>query len=147
MSCIELFSLGSHKTAMNFNIFKIKNADSLFIKQENILKKLIFINTFEEISKWVETCSKGKKFIANPSNASDTDRLDCLFAVQKPIFLALQKIKKRRKNGRDRRLIEANNANDYAEIANVLASTAGTYWRDHKFLSYSKKNDLKNKEF
>lgn len=36
MSCIELFSLGSHKTAMNFNIFKIKNADTLFIKQENI---------------------------------------------------------------------------------------------------------------
>lgn len=141
MSCIQLFSLGSHKTAMNFNIFKIKNADTLFIKQENILKKLIFINTFEEISKWVETCSKGKKFIANPSNASDTDRLDCLFAVQKPIFLALKNIKKRRKNGRDRRLIEAEKIKDYSTIATVLASAAGSYWRDHGFL----KNNIKFK--
>lgn len=138
MSCTQLFSLGSHKTTMDSNIFKIKNFDILYIEKENILKKLLFMDTFEEISKWVETCSKGKKFIANPSNASDTDRLDCLFAVQKPIFLALKKIKKRRKNGRDKRLIKAENANNYDEIANVLASTASTYWRDHGFIKFKK---------
>lgn len=138
MSCTQLFSLGSHKTTMDSNIFKIKNFDILYIEKENILKKLLFMDTFEEISKWVETCSKGKKFIANPSNASDTDRLDCLFAVQKPIFLALKKIKKRRKNGRDKRLIKAENANNYDEIANVLASTASSYWRDHGFIKFKK---------
>ncbi len=98
MSCTQPFSLLTYKTDKNFNIFKIKNFDILYIEKENMLKKLVFMGTFEEISRWVETHSKGKKFISNPLKANDTDRLDCLFAIQKPIFLALKTIEKRRKN-------------------------------------------------
>ena len=115
--------------------------DFTFYQEENILKKLFFVSTFEEISKWVVIHSASQKYIANPSTASDTDRLDCLIAIQKPIFLALKNIKKRRKNGRDRRLIEAEKIKDYSTIATVLASAAGSYWRDHGFL----KNNIKFK--
>lgn len=137
MSCIQLFSLLPYKINKNFNIFKIKNSGTLFIEKENILKKLFFMSTFEEMSRWVEIQSKGKRFIANPLKASDADRLDCLFAIQKPLFLALKKIEKRRKNGRDKSLIEAANVSNYAKIADILASTAATYWRDHDFLFFN----------
>ena len=138
MSCTQPFSLLTYKTDKNFNIFKIKNFDILYIEKENMLKKLVFMGTFEEISRWVETHSKGKKFISNPSKANDTDRLDCLFAIQKPIFLALKTIEKRRKNGRDKRIIEAEKIKDYTTIAAVLASTASSYWRDHGFIKFKK---------
>ena len=138
MSCTQPFSLLTYKTDKNFNIFKIKNYDILYIEKENMLKKLVFMGTFEEISRWVETHSKGKKFISNPSKANDTDRLDCLFAIQKPIFLALKTIEKRRKNGRDKRIIEAEKIKDYSTIAAVLASTASSYWRDHGFIKFKK---------
>ncbi len=138
MSCTQPFSLLTYKTDKNFNIFKIKNFDILYIEKENMLKKLVFMGTFEEISRWVETHSKGKKFISNPSKANDTDRLDCLFAIQKPIFLALKTIEKRRKNGRDKRIIEAEKIKDYSTIAAVLASTASSYWRDHGFIKFKK---------
>jgi hypothetical protein len=138
MSCTQPFSLLTYKTDKNFNIFKIKNFDILYIEKENMLKKLVFMGTFEEISRWVETHSKGKKFISNPLKANDTDRLDCLFAIQKPIFLALKTIEKRRKNGRDKRIIEAEKIKDYSTIAAVLASTASSYWRDHGFIKFKK---------
>ena len=123
-------------------------------KRENILQKLVYMGTFEEISEWVTTHSHGQKYIANLSNASDTDRLDCLFAIQEPLALALKPIENRRKNGRDSRLLEAAETEDYAAISNVLASAAASYWRDHGFLNSSKdlkiasflKNDEKNQQ-
>lgn len=102
--------------------------------KENILKELAFMSTFEEISTWVEKNSNGCKFIANPASASDTERLICLFTIQKPLALALKNITKRRVNGRDKRILEAIKENNYSTIAYVLASAAGTYWRDHGFL-------------
>ena len=114
---------------------------TFYIEEKNILRNLAFINSFKEISEWVKTHSTSRRYIANPSIATDTDRLDCLFAVQNPLVLALKPMKKRRKNGRDKRLIEAANASDYAKIAEILASAAGSYWRDHGFL----KNNIKFK--
>lgn len=107
---------------------------TFYNEEKNILRKLAFINSFKEISEWVKIHSASQRYIANPSTASDTDRLDCLVAIQRPIFLALKNIKKRRKNGRDRRLITATNVGDYFEISCILASSAASYWRDHGFL-------------
>ena len=105
---------------------------------ENILKELFFMCTFEEISKWVAQNSNSRKFIANPSNASDVDRFNCLFAIQEPLVRALKRIEKRRKNGRDKRLIEAEKIKDYSTIAAILASTASSYWRDHGFIKFKR---------
>lgn len=121
-------------------IFSIKKISVSQVKKENILQKLVFMATFEEISKWVEIYSNGKRFIANPLNAGDADRLDCLFAIQEPLALALKKIEIRRKNGRDRRLLKALESRNYAVIAAVLASTAATYWRNHGFFTKNKKS-------
>ena len=123
-------------------------------KNQNILQKLAFMGAFEEVSEWVSTHSEGQKYIANPSSASEADRLDCLFVIQEPLALALKPIENRRKNGRDGRLIEAEKAGDYAVIADILASAAASYWRDHGFFNSAKelkiasflKNDEKNQQ-
>ena len=114
-------------------IFSIKNLGVSLAKQENILEKLVFMGTFEEISSWVSEHSHGENFIANPVSAGDADLLDCLFAIQEPLALALRPIEKRRKNGRDVRLLEAAKTGDYTVIADILASAAWTYWQNHNF--------------
>lgn len=126
-------SLLGLKAKENCNTLQFKNGDDFSQKNQNILQKLVVMGTFEQISKWVETNSENQKFIANPTNASDTDRLCCLFAVQEPLVRALKPIEKRRKNGRDKHLLEAAAIGDYFHIANILASTAWTYWQNHGF--------------
>lgn len=136
------------------NIFLIKNLGVSQSKQESILQKLAFMPTFEELSQWIEINSGGENFIADFKTASDADRLDCLFKVQEPLALALKDIEKRRKNGRDKRLLKAVQSSDYTAIANILASAAGTYWRDHGFFNNEKdlkvtsymKNEEKNQQ-
>lgn len=123
----------NHEVKENFNIKLLKKHSVSQVKQENILKKLAFMGTFEEISEWVEVNSQGKKFIANPLNAGDADREVCLTEIQKPLFLALENIENRRINGRDKRLIKAAEAGDYLVIADILASAAWTYWKNHGF--------------
>jgi len=115
------------------NIFLIKNLGVLITKEENILQKLAFMPTFEDISQWVKTYSRGKKFIANPLNTGEADCEVCLTEIQKPLYLALENIENRRKNGRDKRLIKAAEAKDYLVIADILASAAWTYWKNHGF--------------
>lgn len=129
----------------NFNIKLLKKHLVSQAKQDNILQKLVFMTSFEEVSAWVNTHSDGQRYIANPFSAGDADRLDCLFAIQEPLALALKPLKNRRKNGRDRHLIEATEVGDYMLIANILASTAASYWQDHGFLNSSK--DLKIASF
>lgn len=149
-----IHNLLNHEVKENFNIKLLKKSVVSHKKQKSILEKLLYMNTFEEISKWVVTHSHGQRYIANPANASDTDRLDCLFAVQEPLALALKDIENRRKNGRDGRLIEATSADNYAVIANILASTASTYWQNHGFFNNEKnlkiisflRNDEKNQQ-
>lgn len=143
-------NLLNHKVKDDCNIFSVKKFDVSHTKREDILEKLVFMSTFEEISKWVEKTSHNQRYIANPFSASDTDRLDCLFAIQEPLVLALKNVEKRRKNGRDSRLIEASEKRDYSLIADILASTATTYWRDHGFFKNGKNlklaSFLKNNE-
>ena len=149
-----IHNLLNHEVKENFITKLLKKHSVSREKQENTLLKLAFMSSFEEISEWVIIHSKGLKFIANPSIASDTDRLDCLFAVQEPLALALKDVEKRRKNGRDGRLIEATSADNYAVIANILASTASTYWQNHGFFNNEKnlkiisflRNDEKNQQ-
>lgn len=115
------------------NIFSINNLGVSFAKQENILQKLAFMISFDEISQWVVNHSNGKNFIAIPSNAGDADFDVCLTAIQQPLFLALKNIENRRKNGRDKHLLKAAKISDYAVIADILASAAWTYWQNHNF--------------
>jgi|GEM_PF-1672855 len=127
-----LTNIGFH-SIVDFNTNSLKIMTMHKVKQENILQKLVFIATFEEISDWVIIHSNGQKYVANPISAGDADRLDCLFAIQEPLALALKPLEKRRKNGRDVRLIVAAEAGDYAAIADILASAAWTYWQNHTF--------------
>lgn len=107
--------------------------DNKTIEMVNILKNLLYMNDFFMLSNWVEMKSAGKKFIANPENATSTDRDNCLTAIQLPIALTLKNIRERRKNGRDTKLIKAIEINDYNTILNILVSAAWSYWQDHGF--------------
>lgn len=120
------------------NIFALKNRGDFFEKSQNVLQTLAFMQTFEEISNWVKLNSNGLKFIANPTSASATDRDNCLTAIQAPVFLSLQNIQKRRKNGRDKQLLTAAEVDDYVHIANILVSAAWTYWQNHGFATERK---------
>lgn len=127
-----LTNIGFH-SIVDFNTNSLKIMTMHKVKQENILQKLVFIATFEEISDWVSTHSNGQKYVANPISAGDADRLDCLFAIQEPLALALKPLENRRKNGRDIRLLQAAETDDYTVIADILASTAWSYWQNHNF--------------
>ncbi len=107
--------------------------DNKTIEMVNVLKNLLYVNDFFMISNWVDMKSAGKKFIANPENATSTDRDNCLTAIQLPIALTLKNFKKRRKNGRDIKLIKAVETNNYSTIVNILVSSAWSYWQDHGF--------------
>ena len=111
--------------------------DKTFSRKNEVfdLKKLVYINTFEQMSFWISTMSAGTKYIASPSGASAIDKEECLFRIQEPIFMALKNIGIRRKNGRDTQLIKAASLGDRYTIANILVSCAWTYWQDHGFFS------------
>jgi len=130
---------------ININIKLSKYPISLKMEREDVIEKLAYMTSFEEISKWVEINSGGKNFIADFIIASDADRLDCLFDVQAPLILALKNVEKRRKNGRDKQLLEAVEISDYAAISYILASAATTYWRNHGHFNNEK--DLKTTSY
>ena len=136
-------NLPNPKVGGDSNILVIKNRGDFFQKNQNILQSLAFMQTFDEISQWVAINSNGLKFIANPTNASDTDRDNCLTAVQLPVVLALKKLAKRRKNGRDKHLLEAVEVGDFMMIANILVSAAWTYWQNHGFATECTKAQIR----
>lgn len=138
-------NLPNHKVEDDFSTLFVKdiNIGDLIRSKQNILQKLAFIETFEKMAQWVKINSGGLKFVANPNSAGDEDRSGCLLAIQEPITLALKAIKKRRKNGRDKRLIAAAQVSNYYIIADILASTAMTYWRDHGFFAENKAREKK----
>lgn len=154
MSFVDPVNLLDPEVKEDFNIKLLKINPVLQVKQENVIEKLAYMTNFEEISHWVEVHSGGKNFIADFKTASDADRLDCLFDVQAPLILALKNVEKRRKNGRDKQLLEAVEIDDYAAISYILASAATTYWRDHGYFNNEKdlkttsylQNDEKNQE-
>lgn len=111
--------------------------DKTFSQKNEVfdLKKLAYISTFEQMSFFVAKMSNGKKYIACPKGSSAIDQEECLNKIQEPIFKALQNINKRRKNGRDIKLIKAAALGDYLSIVNIIASSAWTYWQNNGFFS------------
>ena len=116
--CLLLSHRGEYST-----IFSIKDISVSHAKRNNVLLNLSYIDTFDGLSKWVETCTGGEKFIACPVNTSYEDRNSCLNHIQKLIINAIKGINKR-KDGRDLKLLKASEINDYYTIASILASAA-----------------------
>lgn len=145
MSFSGPINLLNPKVKEDFNINLLKINPVSLAKQENILQKLAFMATFEEISEWVKIHSHGQRYIANPASASKTDHEICLEEIQKLLCLALKPLENRRKNGRDKRLIHASEACNYSIIADILASAAATYWRDNGY--FNNENNLKIASF
>ena len=143
--CLLLSHRGEYST-----IFSIKDISVSHAKRNNVLLNLSYIDTFDGLSKWVETCTGGEKFIACPVNTSYEDRNSCLNHIQKLIINAIKGINKR-KDGRDLKLLKASEINDYYTIASILASAAWSYWQIYHlsngnaafYLESRKKNEQK----
>lgn len=143
--CLLLSHRGEYST-----IFSIKDISVSHAKRNNVLLNLSYIDTFDGLSKWVETCTGGEKFIACPVNTSYEDRNSCLNHIQKLIINAIKGINKR-KDGRDLKLLKVSEINDYYTIASILASAAWSYWQIYHlsngnaafYLESRKKNEQK----
>ncbi len=142
-------NLLNHKVKENFNIKLFKKSAVSHEKQENILQKLSFIDTFEGLSTWVEINSNGKNYIACPANTSREDRNSCFNYLQELVLKAIKGINKRR-DGRDLKLVKASETDDYYTIAGILASAAWSYWQTYHLSNgnacYCIKNDEKNEQ-
>ena len=149
MSFVGPVNLLSHRG--NYcSIFSIKDISVSHAKRNNVLLNLSYIDTFDGLSKWVETCTGGEKFIACPVNTSYEDRNSCLNYVQELIINAIKGINKR-KDGRDLKLLVASNKGDYYTIASILASASWSYWKTyHLFIdgdtAFYAKNQQKNQQ-
>ena len=148
MSFVGPVNLLSHRG--NYcSIFSIKDISVSHAKRNNVLLNLSYIDTFDGLSKWVETCTSGEKFIACPVNTSYEDRNSCLNHVQELIINAIKGINKR-KDGRDLKLLVASNKGDYYTIASILASAAWSYWQTYLLFNgnatFYAKNHEKNQQ-
>ena len=130
MSLVAPVNLLSQMTRDDCNIFTIKKFDVSNVKQEEILRKLAFMSTFNELSQWVEINTKGQRYIACPTRTTYEDRHSCLNNIQQLLFQSL-KGENKRKDGRDLKLLVASNKGDYYTIASILASTAWSYWQTY----------------
>lgn len=134
---------------VNINIKLFNFHKDFKTKRENILLKLAFMSTFEEISSWVKANTNGQKYIACSSHATLEDRNSCLNCVQELLYQAVKGVNKR-KDGRDLKLTKAAKVGDYYTIASILASAAWSYWQTYLFASgnavFCAKNHQKNQQ-
>lgn len=150
MSFFSPINLLNHEVKENFNIKLLKNHIVSHAKRENILQKLAFIETFEDLSQWVETNSNGQKFIACPAHSTYEDRNSCSNHLQE-LLLRTIKGKNKRKDGRDLKLEKAALKSDYYTIASILASAAWSYWQTYCLFTsgdaaFYAKNHQKNRQ-
>ena len=130
MSLVAPVNLLSRMTKEDCSIFFIKKLDVSNVKQEELLRKLALMSTFNELSQWVESNTKGQRYIACPTHTTYEDRHSCLNNIQQLLFQSL-KGENKRKDGRDLKLLVASNKGDYYTIASILASTAWSYWQTY----------------
>ena len=134
----------------NFNINLVEKFLVSNPKRVNILQKLTFIDTFEEISTWVESATDSQRYIACPAHSSYEDRNSCLNHLQELLLQAIQ-CRNIRKDGRDLKLMKASLDGNYYTIASILASAAWSYWQIYHlsngnaafYLESRKKNEQK----
>ena len=130
MSLVAPVNLLSRMTKEDCSIFFIKKLDVSNVKQEELLRKLALMSTFNELSQWVESNTKGQRYIACPAHSSHEDRNSCLNHLQELLLQAIQG-RNIRKNGRDLKLMKASLDGNYYTIASILASAAWSYWQTY----------------
>ncbi len=114
----------------DFSIFSIKKFDVSHAKRKELLRKLALMSTFNELSQWVESNTKGQRYIACPAHSSHEDRNSCLNHLQELLLQAIQG-RNIRKDGRDLKLMKASLDGNYYTIASILASAAWSYWQTY----------------
>lgn len=126
---------------INFSKELLKNRNYSISKIYH-LKELAYLDWYQ-LSNMVSEYSNGKFYLARPSQASDIDLEVCLErGPQKVLFNAI-KLPKFRKNGRENKIINAIENNDFSTIAAILASSVSSYWQDKGY--FGTKNSTLNR--
>lgn len=93
------------------------------------LKELTYLN-WEQLSNRVLKYSNGKFYLARPSQASEIDLEVCLERGPHEVLSRAIRLQKFRKNGRENKILQAIESNDFYSIASILASSVSSYWQD-----------------
>ncbi len=99
-----------------------------------ILLKTLFYMDFDQLNNWIQHASNGQYYLVKPKFTNIVDYEVCLGrSAHVVIYKAIHyhPMSKIRKNGRDKKLLNALKKNDFVQIAYILASSVCSYWRDH----------------
>lgn len=107
---------------------------------KNEILKTLFYKDYDELDKWIKIISNNKYYLPNFKKANIIDREVCLSQSAHVVLLkALSFSNKRRKNGRDLKIIKALEHNNMVEVSSALASSVRSYWLDKGFMKHGKK--------
>lgn len=102
---------------------------------KNEILKTLFYKDYDELDKWIKIISNNKYYLPNFQKANIIDKEVCLSQSAHIVLLkALSFSNKRRKNGRDLRIIKALEHDNLVEVCATIVSSVRSYWRDHGFL-------------
>ena len=110
--------------------------------KSKVLKELTYLN-WEQLSNRVSEYSNGKFYLARPSQASEIDLEICLERGPYEVLSRAMRLQKFRKNGRENKIINAIENNDFYTIAAILASSVSSYWQDKGY--FGTKNSKLNR--
>lgn len=106
---------------------------------KNEILKTLFYKDYDELDKWIKIISNNKYYLPNFQKANIIDREVCLSQSAHVVLLkALSFSNKRRKNGRDLKIIKALENNNLVEVCATLVSSVRSYWQDKGFVKNAK---------
>ncbi len=117
---------------INFSKELLKNRNYSISKIYH-LKELAYLD-WHQLSSVVLEYSNGKFYLARPSQASEIDIEVCLERGPQKVLYKAIKLSNYRKNGRENKIINAIENNDFCTIAAILASSVASYWQDKGYL-------------
>lgn len=101
---------------------------------KNEILKTLFYKDYDELDKWIKIISNNKYYLPNFQKANIIDKEVCLSQSAHIVLLkALSFSNKRRKNGRDLRIIKALEHDNLVEVCSTIVSSVRSYWQDHGF--------------
>lgn len=110
------------------------------------LLRTLFYMDFDELNNWIQHVSYGKYYLVKPKYSNIVDYEVCLARSAHTVLYKaiINPLNKRRKNGRDKKLLYALKKNDFDQIASILASAVRTYWQDRKYMIWALSQSYKD---
>lgn len=98
---------------------------------KNEILKTLFYKDYDQLNVWIKAITNNKLFLPKFKKATIIDREVCLSQSAHAIILkALSSTNKRRKNGRDLKILQAIEHDNMVEVCSTIVSSVRSYWLD-----------------